>query len=670
LTAFRCFWRAGATAIVLAVFGSTAAAQQKPEALEVDDVNLDALLERKLDDRLGTTTAVSKSKEDVLTAPAAITTISRDQIRLSGARTIPDLLRWVPGVQVFRNGPGNHIVSLRGTGGLNGNNVVVLVDSVPINSPLDGSVDWDLVPVHVRDLDRIEVVRGPVSTIYGANAYTGVVNIITRRAYGTSVSGGARAEIGADVEGGAIAGLSGRYAVSNDALRAGAFAGGEVDGTGSAGGETSDSARKGAVMTDVDIALSPSSRLILTHGGSRSTRGSLDHLVQEDNPQTRSLVLSSLRFRTEEVTSNLVSMDVWARNVAQFIETDPAAYAGFSYAHTRTNRAALGTDLKLRLVSGLDLTLGAEGNAEWIDAPYVNPTANDRVYYGYAFHGNVDYSPFNHLQLKFGGRGDVPAGRPELRFSYRGSLVYGSSEWAVRLAAASSYRAPSYVELGGRFVDRSSGFILLEGDPNLKPPTNQTVELGVIAAPVPTLHIMPTVYASRLGDAVVEDFEPIVRRTFRNDPSPRDMLGAELEATWQADEDLTIAAHFGTQYWLSVDETVTATVGVPGQTSTWVAGIRGFGSLSERLGYGLGANYAEARSFALRAGIPPRIIDLELEPQTHAFAAVEYALGATSPLWLELRVFAALPHDEPESPMPVAKINTTTGVLSLAYRED
>ena len=74
-----------------------------------------------------------------MTAPAAMSILTWEQIRHSGARTVPDLLRWIPGVQVYRNGPGNHVVSLRGTGGLNGNNVVVTINGVAINSPLDAS---------------------------------------------------------------------------------------------------------------------------------------------------------------------------------------------------------------------------------------------------------------------------------------------------------------------------------------------------------------------------------------------------------------------------------------------------------------------------------------------------------------------------------------------------
>src|SRR5438046_1426485 len=87
-----------------------------------------------------------------LGGPAAVTVLGRDEIDRSGATTIPDLLRQVPGVQVIRQGPGNYIVSLRGTGGLTGNNLVVLVDGVPLNSRIDGSIDWAGLPVTPGDI--------------------------------------------------------------------------------------------------------------------------------------------------------------------------------------------------------------------------------------------------------------------------------------------------------------------------------------------------------------------------------------------------------------------------------------------------------------------------------------------------------------------------------------
>lgn len=655
-------------AALFAALGCSIAAAQQSD-LDIEDVQLDALLERDLDERLGTTRAVSRKSEAVITAPTTMSTLDWEEIRYSGARTIPDLIRWIPGVQVSRNAAGNYLVSLRGTAGLNGNNVVVRINEIPINSPVDASVDWDLIPIHVNDIDRIEIVRGPVSTIYGRNAYTGVINIVSREPYGRTTSAAVRGEAGSDLKSGALGALSGRYATSGRTANAGVLALGELDGTGRSDG-AAPSLRRGGTMTHLALHTGKTSQLRFDLGASLSERSSLDHLVLESNLQKRALVLGSIRFGAHELSSFVESVEVWARDTAQLTKTDAALYRGFSYADTQSNRAALGTDLGLRFASNLVLTLGGEWDLDWIDAPYVNPSANDRAYTGYGVYSTLTYSLFERIHLTLGGRGDVPTATARFKLSFRGGIVYQADDWSLRLAAASAYRTPSYVELGGRFVDPTSELILLEGDPDLRSPTNETLELGLIAAPIASVQIMPTVYLSRLRDVIVEDFEPFVRRTFDNDPSARYLLGIELEADWQLRDDLSIALNLGTIHWLDVDETVTPTLGVLRQSSALVVGARMHGSLLyERFHYGFGANYASERVFALRAGVPPRIIDTDVPAQTHAFAMAEYFLGQSLPLWVLLRIFAALPGTV-ESPLPAAAASPSTVVLGIAYREE
>jgi iron complex outermembrane receptor protein len=640
--------------------------------LDIEDLQLDALLERDLDQQLGTTTAVSRKSESVITAPATMSVVTWEQIRLSGARTVPDLLRWVPGVQVYRNAPGNHVVSLRGTGGLNGNNVVVTINGIAINNPLDASVDWDLVPVNVRDIERIEVVRGPVSTIYGQNAYTGVINIVTREPYGRSTSVAARGEAGSDLNLAGLGALSGRYATNGESSRVSVLGTGELDASGREGADgDAPAVRRAGVVSHLQLNTGESSHLAFDLGASISERSSLDHLVLESNPQTRALVLGAVKFAASDIGQVLESAAISARSTAHLTETDPDRYQGFSYADTRSNRAAFGADLGFRLAPPLALTVGVESVIDWIDAPYVNPAANDRIYPGHGGYGTLTYSPLERLHLTLGGRADLPTATATFKLSYRGGVVYEGDDWSLRLAAASAYRTPSYVELGGRFVDPATGLILLEGDPDLRSPTNQTIELGLIVAPLATLHVMPTVYVSRLTDVIIEDFEPLVRRTFSNDRRARDLLGGELEADWQARDDLTFALNVGALHWLDVDETVTPTVGVPSQSSAVVAGARVQGTmLHDRFGYGFGANYASERVFAVRAGVPPTIIDSEVAAQTHAFVMAEYFIGSSFPLWASLRALVALPDGERESPLPAASAASTTAVLGLAYRKE
>ena len=121
-------------------------------------------------------------------APASLTVITADEIRLTGAATIPEILRRVPGVDVAEMNPSDTNVSIRGFNRRLANKVLVLVDGRSVYQDFLGATLWPLLDVSVQDIARIEVIRGPGSALYGANAYAGVVNIITRT--GDEVNGG------------------------------------------------------------------------------------------------------------------------------------------------------------------------------------------------------------------------------------------------------------------------------------------------------------------------------------------------------------------------------------------------------------------------------------------------------------------------------------------------
>src|SRR6267142_938332 len=124
-------------------------------------------------------TASARSSSETR-APASLTIIGEDEIRMSGAATIPEILRRVPGIDMAEMNPSDSNVSIRGFNRRVANKVLVLVDGRSVYQDFLGGTFWPLVDVAVPDIARIEVVRGPGSALYGANAFAGVVNIITR----------------------------------------------------------------------------------------------------------------------------------------------------------------------------------------------------------------------------------------------------------------------------------------------------------------------------------------------------------------------------------------------------------------------------------------------------------------------------------------------------------
>jgi iron complex outermembrane receptor protein len=127
-------------------------------------------------------TSVSKKPEQLLDAPASIYVITHDDIRRSGVTTLPDALRLAPNLEVAQTSSSQYVISSRGFIGSAGNKMLVLIDGRSVYTPLFSGVFWDTKEVMLEDIDRIEVISGPGSTLWGVNAVNGVINIITRPA--------------------------------------------------------------------------------------------------------------------------------------------------------------------------------------------------------------------------------------------------------------------------------------------------------------------------------------------------------------------------------------------------------------------------------------------------------------------------------------------------------
>ena len=146
-------------------------------------------------EQLGEIEVVTASKQPVQVnkTPAAIYVITQEDIRRSGALSLPEALRLAPGVEVARIDSVKWSIGIRGFGSRLSRAVLVLLDGRTVYSPLFHGVYWEVQDTLMEDIERIEVIRGPGGTIWGANAVNGVINIITKRAKDTQgelVSGG------------------------------------------------------------------------------------------------------------------------------------------------------------------------------------------------------------------------------------------------------------------------------------------------------------------------------------------------------------------------------------------------------------------------------------------------------------------------------------------------
>src|SRR5438105_13579976 len=144
---------------------------------------------------LGNIEVTTASKEPVKASrtPAAIYVITQEDIRRSGATSIPEALRLAPGVEVARVDSNTCSLGVRGFGSALSRSVLVLIDGRTVYTPLFAGVYWQVQDTLLEDIERIEVIRGPGGTIWGANAVNAVINIITKNTketYGTLLSTG------------------------------------------------------------------------------------------------------------------------------------------------------------------------------------------------------------------------------------------------------------------------------------------------------------------------------------------------------------------------------------------------------------------------------------------------------------------------------------------------
>jgi iron complex outermembrane receptor protein len=146
----------------------------------------DDIAEMSLEDLMNVTvTSASKREENRVDAAAAITVLTNEDIRRSGATSVPEALRLVPGLNVARIDSSRWAISARNYNGQFGNKLLVLIDGRVVYTPFYGGVYWDVQDVVLADIDRIEVIRGPGGALWGANAVNGVINITTKSAKDT-----------------------------------------------------------------------------------------------------------------------------------------------------------------------------------------------------------------------------------------------------------------------------------------------------------------------------------------------------------------------------------------------------------------------------------------------------------------------------------------------------
>lgn len=185
MSIFAVKWRHAGACVFASGFFTLTHAASAAEVAAVDiaklgDLSIEELANIKV-------TSVSKRTETLAATASAIYVITHDEVMRSGAKSLPEILRLAPNLQVYQTSASRYVVTARGMNGAQGaqnfsNKLLVLIDGRSVYTPLFSGVFWDMQDVMPEDIERIEVISGPGAALWGANAVNGVINITTRAA--------------------------------------------------------------------------------------------------------------------------------------------------------------------------------------------------------------------------------------------------------------------------------------------------------------------------------------------------------------------------------------------------------------------------------------------------------------------------------------------------------
>lgn len=483
----------------------------------------------------------SRAPVSRIEAGSSTTVISRDQIERQQARYVTDLLRAVPGFSVSQSGTFGSQTQVR-VRGSEANHVLVLIDGVRANDPASGDeFRWEFLST--SDIERIEIVRGAQSALWGSDAISAVVNVITQSGHSRN-----------DIEGFAELG-------SYDSVNAGL-----------GGGVSGDNWSMAAAFEHLDTEGSNVSRTGTEDDGSRLTTASLAATVQ---------------------ATDSLAIDFGLRAVDGWSQYDPADFAvtGLPYDadianDTRQLYSQMGGQLDTfggRVVHHLNLRYRDSDNKNLTDGVEDASTASDTV--TWSWQSDIHFGErrlslaLEREETEFSQRGDATfgdpnqdqqmsvnsviadfQGKPSESLSWLLSARYDDNSdfdnaltgrlavaWSitdatrVRSSIGTGQKAPTFIE---RFGFYPGQFV---GNPNLKPETSTSFDIGVDNAWLDgELTTQLTVFHQDLQDEINGFvFDPVTfLSTAENMEGESTRRGVELAASWRASNDLEFAASY------------------------------------------------------------------------------------------------------------------------------
>lgn len=416
-------------------------------------------------------------------APGAVTVIDRDLIRATGYRDLARLMRLVPGIQSAQTRSGRHWVSYHGLSPAVPSGIQVLVDGRSVYTPasLDG-LDWGALPVNIDEVERIEIVRGPNPVSFGANAFMGSINIITRD---SALEPGSRIRVNAGEPGIFDMALSSNRWAGPLAFRLDAALSHD-DGF----EDLHDQSRVAMLAARADIRPTVADQLVLRLGGSSAVRGEgYANSMFSGNPERNSY--GNRATAHVEWTHTLAAGNEWRLDFYRNWErlTDRWTVELPAVPGIPVNRDRLGTRDNLEfhhrfpLGESGRLMWGGEYRVDRVDAPFLYAGGQPPTSVLRRLFADAEWKIASRWQIALGGAAEQER-QNDVHFSPRAFLNWHAGEdhsWRVGYSSVLQQREafPRYSDV--RLVDRASGTLLVHSympNPSLRQTRFDSAELG------------------------------------------------------------------------------------------------------------------------------------------------------------------------------------------------
>ncbi len=599
-----------------------------------------------LEQMLGVVEGVNRFQEPVARAPASVTIITAQEIARSGARDLAELLRYVAGVHVVSHTGESPSVGIRALDELAGNSILLLIDGHHFTNVFDGGTDWNALPVTLEDIERVEVVRGPVSVVYGANASGGVINVV-RKLEGTEASSYR-----------ALAGAPTTYEVTARVVKQLDRVGTKISARHSSAPVDSALSDEAPRLTTFDAAgwwkVATGRRLDAAVGSSIAVGDRVSPLFPTPIRLTTVNLMQSASYTHADAL--MASDELSVRQSLHRRSVEPSLGANPSDDLQRLEYQKLDIETSYRVQVTDQIEAGASGSFRHVAVDSDAITGRDSLPF-YAAGVGLGFRPGPRVDLRAGARVDynefVIRPKPSFRASASVSLA---DDHLVRAGVGTAFRHPTFAEAIGFFQDPESEFIYLvgAGTDALRPPEVTSAEVGYRGRIAEGLSADVTVFASRASGNIRQEHRAIPS-TFINGEDD-DHAGVEAELRYSGGAPYATAGY-------SIVHSFDGVMDAPPSHGAYLtlgaalpSGLRG----------DVRASFASRRRYQTLVGVPASLLQTDIDPVLLVGARAAYLIPGT-PLTVALQLAGWPVLSARESPYPAAPEHVAHGYATLQY---